>query len=197
MLLESLKVDTKEFLSEFDKRFKNFCKKAPLYLYPIITPFAVTVHLKENDEDKDPKVLFEYVFDYSISVKRNIHNIKMKLVEEFYPVMIESFEEEVEVPAEELNKMIENKEIEISDIKGRGFVRKKEVGWRIERIIIYRDEAFVRNLEIDKIYKFKLKMPVTKFLRKIKNSKDLRDSWSLFQDKIIPSETEEKTEEHS
>jgi len=68
-----------------------------------------------------------------------------------------------------------------------------EIQMRIEKLISNRNELFVRNIETNKLYRYKLKMPSLLFLQKIKEKLDSTQAWELFQSKaILITEIEEK-----
>ena len=57
--------------------------------------------------------------------------------------------------------------------------------WVIERVIIRRDEFILRNLRTNRLYRYKLNMPCTIFLKKIREKLDEFQAWDLFSKKAI------------
>ena len=172
MLLDNDKVNVPDFLREFVKRFKNFCHKAPVVLTFKTTPTSVVVHEYHSNEVK----VFE--FDFTQSVKANIKTIKDWLMENKYPVLIEV--QESEYTPGEVDKMV-TRGMDVGDALGKK--RETPIRWRIEKVIVPRDELFLRNLETQKVYRYKLDMPSVLFLKKIREKLDPFMAWSLFKEK--------------
>lgn len=72
----------KNFLNEFNKKFKSFCSRAPVLISYNLTP--IYCHIVVNQE-----VEKRFILNYSQSVFNNIWEIKEWLLEEVYPVMDE------------------------------------------------------------------------------------------------------------
>lgn len=172
MLVEEGKINQKEFLFQFRKSFANFCQKAPIFLKFTIIGDKVTVFEVTQNISKT------FIFDYEIGVKSNIKKIKDYLNENLYPVMVEELiTEKDEIPTEEINKISEGKSID--DI-----VFKKEIiNYRIERVITANDFLFVRNMSTKDISKYKMNMPVTLFLKKLREELTPEEGYKLFKDK--------------
>jgi len=175
-----------EFIVEFNKKFKNFCNKAPILLsYKIL--FSV-VHIYRNKfihNKYEWEKAFEYTFDFERSVKENIYFIRKILINDFYPILLQREIIEISYNAEDLHKKVLNGEISINDISAKGVLEEKETIWRIERIIVVRDECFIRNLSSNKIFRYKLKMPITIFLKKLREDLSDINAWELFISKAI------------
>jgi hypothetical protein len=156
------------FLDLFKKKFSNFCTKAPVLLtYDIV---GDKVLVKEHNPVKSR--ILTYTFDYNISVKQNIKAIKDWLVENTYPRMIQQKKIQTEYSASELESIMEQTGKSIDEV---ALMRKETVEtytWRIEKILVKKDELFVRNLTTNKQYRYKMKCPSTYFL------KNLRDKWT-------------------
>lgn len=185
MIVNNGKIDTKVFTSEFEKRFRNFCSKSPLFLHnPIITDKGVALYHYVGDDYKKKK-LFDFDFDFTKDVKSNIYDIRTKLVNKHYPIMIQRIEYEQKYSVEDLNFMVSNGDIAFDQITPEGgIMEEKKVKWRIEKVIIEGDELHVRNLDTMKIKRFRLKIPCTFFLKKIITEiTDQHDRWNYFENK--------------
>jgi len=185
MIVNDEKIDVRIFLDEFEKRFKNFCSKSPLFLHnPIITDKGVTLYHYVGKDYKKKK-LFDFNFDFTKDVKSNIYDIRQKLINEHYPIMIQVVKYEQKFTTEELNCMVSRGDISLKDITpSGGIIQEKEVKWRIEKVIMKVDELIIRNLVTNEIKRFKLKIPCTYFLKKILNDiTDPRNRWKYFDNK--------------
>jgi hypothetical protein len=185
MIVNDEKIDVKIFLDEFEKRFKNFCSKAPLFLHnPIITEKGVALYHYVG-ENYQKKKLFDFNFDFTKDVKSNIYDIRQQLIQKYYPTMVQIIKYEQKFTTEELNYMVSSGDIAFEDITPNGgVIETKETKWRIEKVIMKADEIIVRNLETNKTKRFRLKIPCTFFLKKILNEiKDPYDRWKYFDNK--------------
>jgi len=171
----------KDWLNAFHKSFKSFCDKAPLLLSFKITPTTVFLYEQKFDvEIFDLIKIFE--FDFSQDIKTNIKIIKDWLLNNKYPVMIKVVTELKEYNTFEIAQMVK----EGIDYNKAIVLRKTiqhEIQMRIEKLISNRNELFVRNIEINKLYRYRLKMPSLLFLQKIKEKLDPTQAWELFQSK--------------
>lgn len=176
MIIDKNKIDTKFFVNEFTKKFKNFCEKVPLFLNnPIITEKSVTLYTYEN------KKLLEYYFDFTKDVKSNIYNIRQKLFNNYFPHMTQVITYEHIYDSEMLNYMISNGDISLDEVTPNGGVmEKKKIEWVIEKVIVLRDELHVKNLELNKRFVYQTKIPVTILLKKLMN-KDAKEKWNIFE----------------
>jgi len=71
-----------EFLAEFKKRFDAFCKNSPVILTYRVTPISVYLQRTLDTGEID---IHKYDFDYNMTVKENISNIKSWLRDNWYP----------------------------------------------------------------------------------------------------------------
>jgi len=181
MLPDELNYDIDDFKRMFKKKFDNFCKKAPILMSYIITDDKVTVY-SYNDKKKS-KRLFNYKLDFAKDVKENIYNIKKKLLNSYYPIMIETIERVSEYTPEELNEMVKQGEIDLNQIDTIKRVTYDSIEWRIEKVIVLRDELFIRNLLENRLYRFKTKVPVTLFLKKFRINFTPEEAWEYFMNK--------------
>ena len=184
MIIEKNKVDVESFITVFTKKFQNFCTRIPLYVSYDVTPSGVTIYeYKDNAERKE--AILQYDFDFTKSVKENIFQIRQKLMENNYPVMMEVGKEEVIYSSEDLNDLISSGKISINDVTEKGgVVYDKKTPWRIEKVIVQRDQLFVRNLSTNEVKRFKLKIPSTLFINRILNEiSDMSERFNFFKEK--------------
>lgn len=162
MLLVDNEILVDDFLTEFKRRFSNFCNKAPVILTFKITPSSCFL------KDCELGIVHKFEFDHLSDVKSNIKIIKDWLIENVYPRMIEESFLEEDLSNEEIEKLIENgMDEEVAIMKKN--IQVSETIWVIEKLIIKRDELFIRNETTDRVYRYKIKMPSTLFLKKIRS----------------------------
>lgn len=175
MLLKNVE-GTEEFLKVFRKKFDNFCQKAPILLSYQADKTQV---LLQNIYSKDQYV---YQFDYMKEVTENIKEIKDWLLENWYPVMEEEHITESELSRSEIEEMVENGiPVEKAALAKR--TEKTVTNWRIEKIIVRKDEIFVRNMDDDRFYRYVMHMPVTLFLKRHREKLTPTHSWTMFKEK--------------
>ena len=188
MLVDEQKVDVKNFMFLFRKKFRNFCNKAPLLLSYSTTPYAVTI-FKHRDgksmiDDIGKELVLEHVFNYDKDVKENIKEIKNVLLE-FYPTMIQSTKREIPYTADKLSQMVKEGKISSADLVNGKIEEPITVKWRIERVIITYDEILALNMEENKMYHFKLKVPVSRFLRLVRSDLEPHEAWNYFEKRSV------------
>ena len=154
------KIDVDKFNREFNKRFANFCMKAPLSL-----SYALSGDKLKLYKEPDDSLLLEFPFDYSKSVKENIFRIRESLVQFHYPRFIISKQTEVQPDTGTLASKYESGEISVDELLNYKEFKVTETEYIIERVIYMRDELFIRNESTDTLERYKMKMPVTYFLK--------------------------------
>lgn len=162
MLLIDDTVVVDEFLDEFKKRFSNFCNKAPVILTFKITPSSC--FLKDCEKD----IVHKFEFNHLVNVKVNIKEIKDWLIENVYPRMVEENFTEVDQTTEQIEELIDSG-LDEEDAIMKKNILVTETTWIIEKLIIKRDELFIKNASNNKMYRYKMSMPSTLFLKKIRN----------------------------
>lgn len=184
MLIENEVVNVQRFVEEFNKRFKNFCNKAPIILsYRLINNGVIISKYTQksmNKNDYENKVIMNYSFDFSKSVKENISIIRDYLRNNFFPTMVEVEKKLVKRTAEELNKMVESKQMKIDDINPFNVVTVQTL-WMIEKYIAERNEIIIRNVETNRMKIFHMEIPATIFLKEIDTNIDPIDAWLKFE----------------
>jgi hypothetical protein len=154
------------FVDLFKKKFSNFCSKAPVLLSFEMDLEGVLV--KELNLEKNKY----FKFDHSKGVKHNIKIIKDYLIENIYPIMIQEKKEYSDLSVQELEKIINESNISIEDAALMKKEKLTKTIFKIERILVKKDELFVTNLSNNKQYRYKMQMPSTVFL------KNLREKWT-------------------
>jgi len=178
MLLDKLNIDVRKYIRIFERTFKNFSNKTPLILSFNISPPSVFIYLHKDDSEEG-KLIIEYKLNYYRSIKNSIRDIKNQLTQ-YFPIMTEIIESEYS--AIELNELVDQKEISTDDV---GNVKKlEEVNYRIDRVVLESDEILILDLTENKLFNFRLKTPVTTFLRKLQ-SEDMspKNAWKYFREK--------------
>lgn len=185
MIYNEAIINPKEFRKVFEQKFTNFCKKSPLLLSYVASDEGVFIYVHNNAYDPDEKTLaLRYVFDFTKSVKENIFNIRLRLVKEWYPLMEQRTYEDHHYNPTELNAMVERGEITLNDIGPGGLKVPMTVTWRIERVLVLKDELFVRNITTGELFHYRTRMPVSILLRKLLPMTPLK-RWELFREKAV------------
>lgn len=185
MIYDEVKYESaQDFRVEFTKKFSNFCKKSPLILSYIVAGDAeVSVFVHNNAQDLSQKSLaLTYRFDFSLSVKENIFEIRKDLVKNWYPIMEQVTYREKSYSPQELNAMVERGEIDIDDVSSNMFREPYTVSHRVEKSVIVDNTLLVRNLDTKELHQYRLRMPVATFVRRI-NDMTYKERWELFEQK--------------
>lgn len=185
MIVNKGKMDTTKFKGIFAKKFKNFCSKLPILISYQMLPNGVVVyeHSEENEEEKSK--IIHYTFDYSDTIERNIYNIK-KILYPYLPTMIQHIQTEIEATTEETNEKVSQHEITLDDVTHKGYMQKERVVWQIEKVIVNRDELFIRNLSNKELRRYKLKYPVVTFLKRLRKGEFNEEiAWQFFSERAV------------
>lgn len=195
MLMDEINFDVNEFKQVFKKKFDNFCKKAPILMDYIVSNDSVDVYSYKDDRQRTK--LFVHIFDYTSSVKENIKFIKDLLLKDHYPILIQDKVTYSDYPIEELNQLVSEGKVSLDDINTVKSKSEESIKWRIERVIILRDEIFLRNLTTNRIYRYRMKIPVTVFLKRYRMNFTAEEAWNCFATKsILKNEIEENFIDH-
>lgn len=81
-----IKQDSKNYITEFKKRFSNFCEKAPVLLSFTVTEDYVQIINEALDSTQENVLTVNW--DFSITVKEFIYGIKQILMKRWYPRII-------------------------------------------------------------------------------------------------------------
>jgi hypothetical protein len=121
-------------------------------------------------EDVRTKKVITYQFNFNLPPKQNIAVIKERLKEEFFPRIRSYSIEYVEIPAEKLDKIIEEKGISLDEALE---MREEIITYKeflFEKIIFARNEVFVRNMEKKTLGQYKLNVPLVDFFKTIRKA---------------------------
>lgn len=166
MLADKENINIKDFGTEFRKRFSSFAEKAPVIISYRCTDINCTVSAVINEDDYEMKT---FEFDFTVDVKSNIKEIKDWLVENVYPVIICEKINYSNYTTEEIKELVDSEQYPLQEALALKKEEKIIARWRIEKIIIKRDEFFLRDLDSDKMFRYQLNMPTPIFLRKLRN----------------------------
>lgn len=181
MLINEVNFDINEFKTVFKKKFDNFCKKAPILMSYITTSDGADIY--SYNDSKQSEKLFSYPFDYECSVKENIKFIKDILLENHYPILVQEKITYEDYSPEELNQLVSEGKVSIQEVGAAKREIKAVTEWRIERVIILRDEIFIRNLSTNEEFRYRMKIPVTGFLKKYRINFTPQEAWDYFEAK--------------
>jgi hypothetical protein len=155
------KHDAKTYEKEFMKRFTNFSDKSPMLISFSVTPTCVQI----VDENTD--TVYEFKWDYTLSVKEFIHIIKEKLSQACYPEIIKTIKEEVALSSLEQAKLLENG-TDIDKIPLTKTLLNKKV-YIIDKVIIYKDIFILKEKETGKLSRYQLNKSAVLFLKKMRS----------------------------
>jgi hypothetical protein len=160
-----------KFLEAFKRKFNNVLKKAPIKAK--VNVYEPTVLIEVEGFDQNP---IQYTFDYSISpktdlaLKKNIYNLRNLLKELTFPIIEVESEETLDYTQEEIEKLIHEENYSVDEALGAKKVIKKTKNYKIERVIIDRDEIFIEDLETNERKRYRL-IGVSFFLFNLRNGK--------------------------
>jgi len=175
MLIEKNVIREEDFKKEFIKKFDNFCRKRPVLI-------NYSLSNKDLYLDIDFKTYIKiFEIDYTQDVKEFIKEIDDWLKFNAYPKMNQVSEIIKDITDEEVKDLLGSE-----DLEKKLFQKTKEVKtivWRIEKIILSNDILFVRNLETDEFYRYKLeKIMLSSFLKNLKKKWTPEEAWNKFMD---------------
>lgn len=157
------KHDVQSYEKEFKRKFTNFCEKSPILVSFSITPSCVQV----VDESKE--IVYEFPWDYTLTVKEFIHIIKETLVKNCYPkiVRVEKIRENMSI--EEQTEMA-RQGVPVDKIPTIKEILKK-TEYLIDKVVVYRDVFIIKNMNTGIMERYKLNNSSVFFLKKIRNGK--------------------------
>lgn len=182
------KIDTSLFIQTFKKKFSNFCKKSPLLLTYIITEHSVKIYEYNKFEDlmshdtSKYTYLLEYSFDFTKEVKENIADIKQALLY-LYPIIKQELNVKENLTAKERNDLVESGKMSIDEAAEAKRDTVETTSYRIEKVIIERDEVIMTNLSNNEVYRYKIKIPVSIFMKKIRFQIPPTEQFTYFKSK--------------
>jgi hypothetical protein len=120
--------------------------------------------------DENTNNIYDVEYDFSIPVKSFIHGIKNLLIENgCYPTMEKVEKSKEDVGKEEQLKMaVEGTPLESIPVQR---YKKHVKTFRLEKLIVYKDIFIIRDLEEDKLFRYKLKSSSVFFLKKMRSGK--------------------------
>jgi len=153
-------VDTpkEEYLELFEKKFRGFCDRAPIYL-----TFSIVydeVHLKDVHSDQN------YIFDIDqdVTVEEFIGEIRSFLKKNVYPKLIE---EKVTIKEPSVEDLLDYTKNNASFDEAYASLSRKieEVEYVIDKINIRKNQIVIEKISTQDQYLFQLNMPVVLFLK--------------------------------
>ena len=157
------KNDATSYQNDFNKRFTNFCVKAPVLLSFSIGPKSVGV------VEEVTNTVYEFEWDYTIPVKEFIRSIKDLLVEKCYPYIIKSNIQTIPMTIEEQTDIIQ-KGTPIDEVPTTKKIVSKEK-YLIDKVIVYKDIFILNNLNTNKTYRYHLNKSSIYFLKNLQKKK--------------------------
>jgi hypothetical protein len=201
MLLSS--ISSKRWKDEFSQKFVSFIKKSPVIL-------SILIKIEKGEEgclithvNSGKKYFFP--FDYNMKVSDFIHTIKLMLVENHYPRVIEEILDKHEFTSEELAKQLEeNKTLdelskyEMRVVGTRQFRIDKVLMWKSLFLLVLEKSSFEDD-EIGKVYRYKINISPVIFLRNYRSGKfkSLEEASAYFFNNSILIDTLTKNETES
>lgn len=157
----------------FEKKFKGFCERAPIYL----TFSVVYDELHVKDITKDQNYMFHMNRD--LPVEEFIGSIRKYLKKYAYPRLTEETVTTVDPSVEDLlqatkeNKSFDEAFASLSRVT-------EEINYVIDKVNIKKNQLVLERESNNEQYLYQLKMPVVMFLRKELN-KDPKDAFLSLQ----------------
>ena len=175
MLIENSTLNTDQFISMFDKKFRNFCTKSPLSLKYTIFPDKVILY---DLSSSDIPVPHQFPFDFTKTEGENIKVIKEFLCEEIYPILTFVTRTKRPFSPQEQSALIDQG-IPLEKAMSAYIEEESVSDYRIEKRLDDYNELILRNLETDQVSLWKLKYPIAIFLDEIfKNPEKASKSFS-------------------
>jgi len=169
-------INSKTWKDNFQQTFIGFAKKSPVLLSMLLT-------IQEGEEgvlithvNSGKKYFFK--FDYNISVKDFIANIKKTLVDMHYPRLLEEVLQKHEFTPEELAITLEKSDKKIEElvkyemrvIGTRQFRLDKILSWKNIAILVLEKSSFEDD-EIGSAYRYKFNGSLVLFLKNYRSRK--------------------------
>jgi len=183
MLVEKKKINVNKYINKFNKSFTNFCKNAPISLeYTIVGKD----YIKVIDSDSKKEIIQHFNFEKTI--KENIYEIKVKLIQNMYPRVIKRTVIEEPLSQIEIEKLID-KGYSI----GEASIQKKEIVTDIEyiitKVIVKQDRLFLQNTKNKEEKILTLNIPVVLFLKKLRENWNMYEAYNFLSNKIQSEKT--------
>ena len=159
-------MEIKDFLSGFRKSFQNFCSKAPVVIRYFISEVGVSLSIE------DPTLSYEYLFNFEFDVKENIKRIKDWLLVNAYPILLKQVDRYEKYSQEELAIKIRDGEVTLSESLKLRKTISEFFEFRIERVIIGKNQIFIRDLTTQEERIYFLSKPLVSFLKKYRRIQD-------------------------
>ena len=157
------KNDAQKYIIEFKKKFTNFAEKAPILLSYTTSPTKVQV------VDEGTNTVYEFDWDFTISIKTFIHGIKSVLVENCYPILThrQIFRRPL-TPDEQVQLVAEGVALDqIPPYKEEIEIKK----YLIDKVIVFKDIFIIKDLETGRIFRYKMNKSSVFFLQKLRMKK--------------------------
>lgn len=180
MLIENKVLDKKQWLNKFNKKFKNFCSKLPFYCeYNLIdNRILMTIYLVGDENDK--KDIMEFELKLSYSPEMNIKEIKDNLIiRDYYPLFIEEKRELTKLTSEEIKELVDSGKYTLEESLSRKKEKVMTTTYRVEKIHDWENNVSLRCLKDNRIYLYRMKIPVSNFT-KVLNNDSIRDAEEFF-----------------
>lgn len=169
----------KEFVWTFNKKFSNFLSKAPILASFSMENFGVVVKNLFSEESQS------FIFDHSKDVKENIRIIKEWLIDHWYPLLTQEKFFTEEYSSDELETLMSELDIEPEQAVLMKKTRMESINYKLIRVIIKKDEVFLTNTSSHKTYHYRMTMPVTLFLKKLREQWTPKHGWDIFHKKAV------------
>lgn len=169
-----------KFVETFNNKFQSYCEKAPVLLSFKADPESVYI---ENIVSKQIK---KFKFDYEKTIEDNIYFIRKWLERNWYPRLLQIEVHEEDYSPQELEQIMEEKDIPLEEAV---FLKKQttiEREWMIEKVVLKKDELLIKPLFEDNpsTYVYKLSMPTTTFLKRLREGTYTKTiAWDVLQNK--------------
>jgi len=166
-----VEIPKEKYVELFEKKFKGFCERAPIYL-----TFSIVfdeVHLKNINENEN----MVFKIDESVPVEEFIGSIRRHLKKNAYPKLVEEKTITVEPTVEDLlNYTSTNSSFD----EAYAILSKKikAVDYVVDKINIRKNQLVLEKIDTGDQFLFQLNMPVIIFVKnELKKSIDPKEAF--------------------
>lgn len=154
-------IDIDEFTSTFSKKLDSFLASCPLEVLKETSLTGVTLHIYINEGGKKILKSESFTFNFDITVKENIHNIKTFLIDNYYPVLRKEIVSYLEVSASKKLELLKKGEITAEEAINYKEEKTTFEDYTLTRILM--KQRLLHLLKDGILYECKLLVPLVYF----------------------------------
>lgn len=162
-MLVNITQESRQWISEFNQKFANFCRNAPILL-SFDTSDSRHIVVQEWEPISRSET---WTIDLSIKPTDMIARIKEFLHANWYPVVKYVFRQERDLTSEEISNLVINYNYSFEEAVEQKKSTETKTLYRIEKIYNDQNSLMLRNLETDDLQKYHAAAPIALILQKI------------------------------